>query len=157
MTRWLDAAKQATGAGNLPKQPKQPPAPEVNSVNSVLSGGGIPPDAADDALNRYEERAAIREYDGAQARAEAEAATIETARAAGMAPDALQALWAAHPDAEAYLAMLHRSGPQTCGAAASILGWGATRAWQTEARLRAAGLVRYGEFGTAQPTERNAP
>ena len=60
-------------------------------------------------------------------------------------------------DAEAYLAMLHRSGPQTCGAAASILGWGATRAWQTEARLRAAGLVRSGEFGTAQPTERNAP
>ena len=60
-------------------------------------------------------------------------------------------------DAAAYLTMLHRSGPQTCGAAASILGWGATRAWQTEARLRAAGLVRYGEFGTAQPTERNAP
>ena len=56
-------------------------------------------------------------------------------------------------DAETYLAMLHRSGPQTCGAAGSILGWGATRAWQTEARLRAAGLVRYGEFGKAQPTE----
>ena len=59
-------------------------------------------------------------------------------------------------DAETYLAMLHRSGPQTCGAAGSILGWGATRAWQTEARLRAAGLVRYGEFGKAQPTEREA-
>ena len=60
-------------------------------------------------------------------------------------------------DAETYLAMLHRSGPQTCGAMASILGWGGTRAWQTEARLRAAGLVRYGALGKAQPTERNMP
>jgi len=58
-------------------------------------------------------------------------------------------------DAEAYLAVLLRDGPQTYGAMASILGWGGTRAWQTEARLRAAGLVRYGEFGKAQPTERN--
>ena len=56
-------------------------------------------------------------------------------------------------DAETYLAVLHRSGPQTCGAAGSILGWGATRAWQTEARLRAAGLVRYGEFGKALPVD----
>ena len=60
-------------------------------------------------------------------------------------------------DAETYLAMLHRSGPQTCGAAGSILGWGATRAWKAEARLRAAGLVRYGDLGKAQPTERNTP
>jgi len=51
--------------------------------------------------------------------------------------------------------MLHRSGPQTYGEMASILGWGGTRAWQTEARLRAAGLVRYGALGKAQPTERN--
>ena len=58
-------------------------------------------------------------------------------------------------DAETYLAVLHRSGPQTYGAMASILSWGATRAWQTEARLRAAGLVRYGALGKAQPTERN--
>ena len=58
-------------------------------------------------------------------------------------------------DAETYLAVLLRDGPQTYGAMASILGWGCTRAWQTEARLRAAGAVRYGEFGKAQPTERN--
>ena len=60
-------------------------------------------------------------------------------------------------DAETYLAVLHRSGPQTYGAMASILSWGATRAWQTEARLRAAGLVRYVEFCKAQQTERNTP
>ena len=58
-------------------------------------------------------------------------------------------------DAETYLVMLHRSGPQTYGAMASILGWGGTRAWQTEARLRAAGLVALGALGKAQPTERN--
>ena len=56
-------------------------------------------------------------------------------------------------DAETYLAMLHRSGPQTCGAAGSILGWGATRAWQAEARLRAAGLVRFDEPGRAVPCQ----
>lgn len=37
MTRWLEAAQRAFGAGNLPKKPKQPPMPEVNSVNSVNS------------------------------------------------------------------------------------------------------------------------
>lgn len=48
-------------------------------------------------------------------------------------------------DAGAYLDFLRRNGPCTYGAAASALGWGATRAWQAEARLRAAGLVAYHE------------
>jgi len=60
-------------------------------------------------------------------------------------------------DAETYLAVLLRDGPQTYGAMASILVWGVTRAWQTEARLRAAGLVALGALGKAQPTERNTP
>ena len=47
-------------------------------------------------------------------------------------------------DPETYLAFLHREGPTTYGAAATALGWGATRAWQAEARLRAAGLVAKG-------------
>ena len=59
-------------------------------------------------------------------------------------------------DAETYLAFLHREGPQTYGAAASTLRWGATRAWQAEARLRAAGLVHMREFGKAYPTEGTA-
>ena len=47
-----------------------------------------------------------------------------------------------HPDAAALFKFLGHEGPHTYGAAASRLGWGATRAWQAEARLRAAGLVR---------------
>lgn len=56
---------------------------------------------------------------------------------------------ALHPDAAAYLAFLHGEGPSTYGAAASSLGWGATRAWQAEARLRAAGLVHFDTLGRA--------
>ena len=58
------------------------------------------------------------------------------------------------PDAGAYLDRLRLHGPQTYGAMASTLGWGATRAWRAEAKLRAAGLVRMGELGRAVPTKR---
>ena len=47
------------------------------------------------------------------------------------------------PDADAYLDRLHLHGPATYGAMASAMGWGATRAWRAEARLRAAGLLVY--------------
>lgn len=50
-------------------------------------------------------------------------------------------------DPETYLAFLHLHGTTTYGAAATALGWGATRAWQAEARLRAAGLVRQDGLG----------
>lgn len=56
-------------------------------------------------------------------------------------------------DARAYLAHLTQHGPATVGAAGAALGWGATRAWQAEARLRAAGLVVYGD-GKAAAVER---
>ena len=52
-------------------------------------------------------------------------------------------------DAGAYLDRLHLYGPATYGAMASAMGWGATRAWRAEAKLRALGLVRMGEFGRA--------
>lgn len=45
------------------------------------------------------------------------------------------------PDAGAYLDRLRLHGPASYGAMASSLGWGATRAWQAEARLREAGLA----------------
>jgi len=110
---------------------------------------------ASEALDADEERAAIREFDGAQTRAEAEAAALaEVARAAGMTPEALRGLWAAHPDARAYLVHLTRHGPQTYGAMASLMGWGATRAWLAEARLRAAGLIAMGPQGVAVPATR---
>ena len=56
------------------------------------------------------------------------------------------------PDASAYLAHLRLHGPATYGAMARELGWGATRAWQAEARLRAAGLVTMGPLGKARPS-----
>jgi hypothetical protein len=58
-------------------------------------------------------------------------------------------------DAGAYLDFLRLRGPATCGAAAAALGWGATRAWQAEARLRAAGLVAMGALGQAVPVGGN--
>jgi hypothetical protein len=57
------------------------------------------------------------------------------------------------PDAGAYLDFLRLHGAHTYGAMASELGWGATRAWRAEAKLRAAGLVVYRE-GKAVPSER---
>ena len=56
------------------------------------------------------------------------------------------------PDAGAYLDRLRLRGPATYGAMASAMGWGATRAWRAEAKLRALGLVRMGELGRAVPT-----
>jgi hypothetical protein len=53
------------------------------------------------------------------------------------------------PDPETYLAFLRRNGPATYGGLATSLGWGATRAWQAEARLRAAGLVAIDKSGKA--------
>lgn len=57
------------------------------------------------------------------------------------------------PDAGAYLDRLHTHGPATYGAMATALGWGATRAWRAEAKLRALGLIRIGEFGRGQPQD----
>lgn len=59
-----------------------------------------------------------------------------------------------HPDAKELLEFLHRAGPHTYDAAASTLDWRATRAWQAEARLRAAGLVRHDGLGRAMPIDR---
>lgn len=42
----------------------------------------------------------------------------------------------------------------TYGAAASALGWGATRAWQAEAALRAAGRIAFDPQGRAALTAR---
>ena len=57
------------------------------------------------------------------------------------------------PDAGAYLDRLRLDGPATYGAMASAMGWGATRAWRAEAKLRALGLVQMGPLGAAQAKE----
>jgi hypothetical protein len=56
-------------------------------------------------------------------------------------------------DPDALLALLRDRGPMTYGAAASALGWGATRTWQAEAALRAEGKVRAGRLGRAEIME----
>ena len=48
-----------------------------------------------------------------------------------------------------YLDFLRLHGPSTYGASATALGWGATRAWQAEAQLVAAGLVQHDRLGKA--------
>jgi hypothetical protein len=53
------------------------------------------------------------------------------------------------PDPETYLAFLRSNGPATYGAMATSLGWGATRAWQAEARLRAMGCAVIDKSGKA--------
>jgi hypothetical protein len=57
-----------------------------------------------------------------------------------------------YPDAGKYLDFLHLHGPATYGASATALGWVATRAWQAEAQLVAAGLLQHDRFGKAEPT-----
>lgn len=101
-------------------------------------------------LDHYEERAAIREYDGGQLRAEAEAGALaEAASLVGLTSNMLRKLWAAHPDAQAYLAYLSATGPTAYVDAASTLHWDPTRAWQAEARLRASGLLTLDSRGRA--------
>jgi hypothetical protein len=50
-------------------------------------------------------------------------------------------------DPETLLSWLRLHGPSTYGAAAVALRWGATRAWQAEARLRASGRVWIDDTG----------
>lgn len=52
-------------------------------------------------------------------------------------------------DAGQLAEFLLRSGPSTYGAVATALGWGATRAFQAEAHLRATGRVRFDGLGRA--------
>lgn len=81
MTRWLAAAREGLGALTKPTKPTEPPVGgtdrEVLSVLSVLSGrgeavAGLTDEARQDLRDAWEERAAIREYDGGQTREEAE-------------------------------------------------------------------------------------
>ena len=55
-------------------------------------------------------------------------------------------------DLDALLTLLRDRGPMTYGAAATALGWGATRAWQAEAMLLAAGRIAFDPQGRAALT-----
>mgnify|MGYP000853277425 CR=1 FL=1 len=99
-------------------------------------------DVLDEAIDRFEERAALREYAGHEPREVAEAAALaETARLAGLSPSLLRRHWASHQDARAVLEHLRANGPVRSGSFGSALGWDFARAWQAQACLRAAGLL----------------
>lgn len=83
MTRWLEAARRASGAGKKPNLPKKPSDPEVNSVNTVFSNGRLPnlgePTGLPEELSRR--------FFAAQAAAMAD--TDGVARS----PEAIEAVW----------------------------------------------------------------
>jgi len=85
MTRWLQAAQRASEVRTKPTKPTKPSPEGVLSEKSVLSRGenDLTPEAL--ARDLYEERAAIRQFDGGQDRETAErAAWSEARRAAGI-------------------------------------------------------------------------
>lgn len=146
-----------------PTGPRRPPASRTESRPQNQTGPAGPtgpirvreesgarlstpaaPQTEDDHFDVFEERAAIRQYEGGASRAESEAAAIEdVAGRARLRPERLRAKWAEHPDALCYRAMLAERGPIGIEAAAVALGWPLSRAWKAEARLRAAGLVQF--------------
>lgn len=129
MSRWLQAARLVGPPLTKPTKPTEPADPGVLSVKSVLSTA-----AQADA-----------EVPGSASPAS------DRARIPAANPDR-------EGDAQTLLTYLHCNGPQSYGAAATTLGWGATRAWAAEARLRATGQVRHDAIGRAFPTgERGAP
>ena len=122
-----------------------------SAIRPHSAGADSPDPDAIDVLDRYEERAAIREDHGGQPRAEAEATALAgAANRAGFTTNILRQLWAKHPDAKVYLAHLSVTGPMACSAVACALQWDRTRAWQAEARLRASGLVTLDSQGRAE-------
>lgn len=72
------------------------------------------------------------------------------------APQAQKPKESREADAGQLADLLSRSGPLTYGAAASTLGWGATRAWRAEAHLRATGQVHFDALGRAALTHGEA-
>ncbi|TQM94555.1 hypothetical protein [Roseinatronobacter monicus] len=134
---WFDArAKLAEIAGQPPATSattatQAPAAPPVSQVSQ-------PPEAQKPALRV----ASVASVAAVATPPRSKPETAPPARADGL-----------DPDAGAYLDRLRLHGPATYGAMASAMGWGATRAWRAEAKLRAAGLVAYRE-GRAVPTER---
>ena len=106
-------------------------------------------DAGRDA---FEERAAIREHDGGETREEAERAA---AGEHGFADPAefYNTQKGAMADPARLAMTLKEQGPMTQGAAASALGWGATRAWQAEDALWRRRLIAYDRHGRAALSE----
>ncbi|MEO1724771.1 MAG: hypothetical protein AAFR84_20535, partial [Pseudomonadota bacterium] len=110
-------------------------------------------DISAELLDIFEERAAIREFDGGESREQAEAAAaIEI----GMPPRDVPSgdeKPVDESDYEALLAALREHGPLTPGAAAQQMEWGATQACQAMATLKKQGRVNVDQLGQAAPVE----
>jgi hypothetical protein len=109
---------------------------DANKALAEIGGGALPP--------------SVVEIVKADAPAEL-AAIAQIARPLPLKPETKNATGrdGLHPDAGALHDHLRLNGPCSYGAAAVAMGWGATRAWQAEARLRAAGMVRLDRLGRA--------
>ena len=116
MTRWLQAARQATGAGTELTKPTKRNQGQVNNTDNTTHA---------EVLSVLSILSEGERQDPAPVQAAAENVPVG------------QVL----PDAAVYLGFLKEHGPQSYGAVARALGWGATRAWQAEAQLRAAGRI----------------
>ena len=79
----------------------------------------------------------------------AEIAEVAAPRAQILKPTSIARTDGLDTNAGEYLDFLRLHGPSTYGASATALGWGATRAWQAEAQLKAARLVQYDSLGKA--------
>lgn len=150
-------------------QPSQPAGADPLVVEVASVAGGEPlratatdPGESSDSHGRlslhdltfdaFEERAAIRQFDGGQTKDEAErAALIDMAAQFSVTTACLRKRWLADPDAKAYLAFFVSRVPTSLNVAAAGLGWPLERAWAAQARLRACGLLRDGA-GSAAPS-----
>lgn len=138
---WLDVRAKLAEITGKPAATSATQAPAVRPVSQVsqVSHVSQPPEARK-AASRVATVASV----ATPPRSKSE--PVPPARADGL-----------DPDAGAYLDRLRLHGPATYGAMATALGWGVTRAWRAEARLRALGLVDMGELGRAVPTDRGQP
>ena len=125
----LEAARKGRASPNLPNHPNRS-APEGSGSRRLEGlgrlgtvGGSVPETSPEEFYRNISEKR-------------------EQVRAGDMCPDA-----------GAYLDRLQLHGPATYGAMASAMGWGATRAWRAEAKLRALALISIGELGRAVLTE----
>ena len=127
---WFDVQKALAEieGGDVPPSVTGKPDPlepiSTNSTNSTASG------------QRCADSEARQPPEGAAANLQA----VQSGTGAGSPSGTNRNKKGLGDDLKTYADHLQRHGPTTYGAAASALGWGATRAWQAEAKLREVGL-----------------
>ncbi|MEO0426183.1 MAG: hypothetical protein AAF160_01955 [Pseudomonadota bacterium] len=131
--------------------PRLPQVPQLQTCE--IESRSLPCEAAIDA---FEERAALREIDGGETRVQ-----VEERAAAELGQPATELLNrpgepSEENDPEVLLAFLRARRPATYGAAATDLGWGATRAWRAMSSLKRQGRVRLDSLREAVPIKSDA-